>query len=108
MSKTMSKSLMAVLVCGFLASNVAATTLSASQLLEHQAPAVDRIELTHQLVHLGLSPNEAAMRVARISDAELHTFAHQVKEGPAGAGKKETAWALVIAGVALFVYMNYK
>jgi len=108
MSKMIKKSLMTVLVCGFFASSVAATTLSASQLIEHKVPAVDRMELTHQLVHLGLTQNEAALRVSRISDAELNAFAHQVKEGPAGAGKKQTAWALVIAGVALYVYMNYK
>lgn len=105
----MKKFIAPAVASAFLATNVGATTLSAAQLLPQPTTSVDRVELTAQLVQLGLSQEQATERLARVSNAELEVFAQQAQSGPAGAGMaKSTVYAYVAVAIALVVYYNYK
>ena len=109
MPSVIKKYIVPVVASAFLATNVGATTLSASQLLPQATPSVDRVELASQLVQLGLSQEQANERLARISNAELEVFAQQAQSGPAGAGMAKSAvYAWTAAAIALIVYLNYK
>jgi hypothetical protein len=47
---------------------------------------LDRAEIREQIAALGVDPNEAAARVAALSDAQVREIAGQLEQLPAGQG----------------------
>lgn len=58
--------------------------------------SVGREELAQQLSQLGVDPDQASARVARMSDAEVATLQGRLNELPAGAGVLELAVLIFI------------
>ncbi|HYZ25725.1 MAG TPA: PA2779 family protein [Geminicoccaceae bacterium] len=86
-----------------------AALVSTEQMLEQSSGAADRAqvqaflsraEVREQMVALGVDPDEAAARVAALSDAQVREIATQLDHLPAG----QSAIAAVI-GAAVFIFL---
>jgi len=63
---------------------------------------VERAEVREQIAALGVDPNEAAARVAALSDAQIHEIAGQLDQLPAG---QSAVGAVVGAIVIIFLVL---
>ena len=63
---------------------------------------VERAEVREQIAALGVDPNEAAARVAALSDAQIHEIAGQLDRLPAG---QSAVGAVVGAIVIIFLVL---
>jgi hypothetical protein len=61
---------------------------------------LDRAEIRAQIAALGVDPNEAAARVAALSDAQVHEIAGQLDQLPAGQGAVG-----VVVGAILIIFL---
>jgi hypothetical protein len=61
---------------------------------------LDRAEIREQIVALGVDPNEAAARVAALSDAQVREIAGQLDQLPAGQGAVG-----VVVGAILIIFL---
>jgi len=61
-----------------------------------------RADVRQELVNMGVSPQEAEMRVAALSDAEIISLSDTIKDSPAGAG---AIGAVVGAALIIFLVM---
>lgn len=61
--------------------------------------ALAREEVRAQMVEMGVQPEDVALRVAAMTDAELRTMATDIQSAPAGAG------VLVVIGVVFVVLL---
>ena len=95
--------LCALALFGAVTSPVYASMLGTGSLLEAEQSAVDRerllaqlerTEVRAQLQAMGVAPEDAAERVARMTDAEIRMLNDRLEEMPAGAG---------VLGVVLFI-----
>ncbi|MFO8151680.1 DUF6627 family protein [Thioalkalivibrio sp.] len=98
------------LLCAFALFATATTPIHASMLgtgslIEAERSALDRErllaqlereEVREQLQTLGVHPEAAAERIARMTDAEIRMLSERLEELPAGAG---------LLGVALFIVL---
>ncbi len=99
--------LMAVMTLpmGFAQANMVTT----DQVIEQSAPSDDRAQVRdflmredvqQQLTQLGVDPEEAARRVASLSDEEVQQIAGRLDELPAGEG-----FVGVVIGAALIIFL---
>lgn len=65
--------------------------------------ALDRAEVTGQLLAAGVDPNDARARVNSMSDAEVHAMVQDIQTAPAGA-MSGWGWAAVILVIGLVWY----
>jgi len=95
----------ALALFGAATSPIHASMLGTGPLIEAEQSAVDRDrllaqlereEVREQLQALGVQPEFAAERIARMTDAEIRMLSEQLDELPAGAG---------LLGVALFIVL---
>lgn len=103
-----------LLIFALLLTSVSAGPASAALISTEQAVAgaaadaargrlsafLERAEVRAEFVALGLDPNEAAARVARLSDAEVVEVAGRLDELPAGEGALGA-----VVGAALFIFI---
>jgi hypothetical protein len=61
---------------------------------------LDRAEIREQIAALGVDPNEAAARVAALSDAQVREIAGQLEQLPAGQGAVG-----VVVGAILIIFL---
>jgi hypothetical protein len=61
---------------------------------------LDRAEVREQIAALGVDPNEAAARVAALSDAQVREIAGQLDQLPAGQGAVG-----VVVGAILIIFL---
>ncbi|TVP85845.1 MAG: hypothetical protein EA347_09600 [Thioalkalivibrio sp.] len=97
--------LCALALFGAATSPIHASMLGTGSLLEAEQSAVDRDRLLAQLERedvreqlqaMGVQPELAAERIARMTDAEIRMLSERLDELPAGAG---------LLGVALFIVL---
>ena len=96
--------LMAVTMVGLQAPAYAGMVGTAALIDQQQATlerdrlltALDRDEVRHQLIDLGVDPSAARERVAALSDDELRSVAGQVGDLPAGGD---------ILGIAVLIFL---
>jgi hypothetical protein len=88
---------------------VQAKMVTTDQVLEHADPSSDRErvetfilreDVQRQLVLLGINPEEAASRVASLSNEEIQQIAGRLDELPAGEGG-----VAVVVGAILIVFL---
>lgn len=105
------------LMCGVLSSCLALSALPAraeligsAQILsqaagaEHRAQVqafLDRTDVQAQMERLGVSPAQAAERVASLTGAELQALAQHMDEMPAGAGALELVVVVLLVLIVL-------
>ncbi len=86
-----------------------AKMVSTDQVIEQSNPSDDRAQVLNflmredvqqQLIRLGVDPNEAAERVATLSDEELQQIAGRLDELPAGEGAVG-----IIVGAILIIFL---
>ena len=86
-----------------------AKMVSTDQVIEQSNPSDDRAQVLNflmredvqqQLIRLGVDPNEAAQRVATLSDEELQQIAGRLDELPAGEGAVG-----IIVGAILIIFL---
>jgi hypothetical protein len=86
-----------------------AKMVSTDQIIEQSNPSDDRAQVLNflmredvqqQLIRLGVDPNEAAQRVATLSDEELQQIAGRLDELPAGEGAVG-----IIVGAILIIFL---
>ena len=65
--------------------------------------ALDRAEVTGQLLAAGVDPHDARARVNSMSDAEVHAMVQDIQTAPAGA-MSGWGWAAVILVIGLVWY----
>ncbi|SEQ23724.1 hypothetical protein SAMN05421693_12134 [Ectothiorhodospira magna] len=89
-------------------SPVHAGMISTDQLLEIEQGQVDRAQwlssleredVQQQLARLGVSPADAAQRIARMTDQEIHQLNQRLEELPAGAAS--------VLGVVVLVFIVF-
>jgi hypothetical protein len=61
---------------------------------------LDRVEIREQIAALGVDPNEAAARVAALSDEQVREIAGQLDQLPAGQGAVG-----VVVGAILIIFL---
>lgn len=67
---------------------------------------IDRADVARELSTMGVDPDAARLRVAAMSDNEVHTLACRLDTLPAGAdGAGWVIAALIIAGVIYYFYV---
>lgn len=85
---------------------VSAALVNNAQVAEQQSVAADRqvvadfmgrANVRAQFKTMGIDPNEASLRVAALSDAEVAKLASEIKSAPAGQG----ALGAIIGGIVL-------
>ena len=64
--------------------------------------ALDRSEVTGQLLAAGVDPNDARARVNSMSDAEVHAMVQDMQTAPAGANGWGWAAAILIIGLVWY------
>jgi hypothetical protein len=86
-----------------------AKMVSTDQVIEQSNPSDDRAQVLNflmredvqqQLIRLGVDPNEAAERVATLSDEELQQIAGRLDELPAGEGAVG-----IVVGAILIIFL---
>jgi hypothetical protein len=86
-----------------------AKMVTTDQVIEQSAPSDDRAQIRdfllredvrQQLTQLGVDPEEAARRIASLSDAEVQQIAGRLDELPAGEG-----FVGVVIGAALIIFL---
>ena len=89
-----------------------AEMVTTDQVIERSDPAEDRTrvmdfmlreDVQQQLTTLGVDPEEAARRVASLSDEEIQEIAGRLEELPAGEGVGAIVGAIVIIFLVLLV-----
>lgn len=70
---------------------------------DHVMAMLDREEVRAQLVHYGVSADEAAERVASLSDSEVMELSENMHSLPAGAGISTVTLLLILILIVLLV-----
>ena len=68
---------------------------------------VARADVQKQMEVLGLTPANAADRVAALTDEEVQRIAGKIDSAPAGASSSGTAWvvaAVIIIAIVVYIY----
>lgn len=83
-----------------ISTSVSADSARVDNARDYMSTFMARDDVRTQLVDMGIAPDEAAQRVAALSDAEIISLSDTIKDSPAGAGAVG-----VIVGAALLVFI---
>ena len=97
----------AVLACSISISTMAGGFQTSD--LATESSSVNVVSLSSRLESLGLSADQAAERLARLSPAELQQLNSDLERAPAAgmSGRTTAAWVIAL-GVGAYFYFTYR